>query len=42
MSWDAKIANAAVMADRCMSLGAVILKPASRPPVGFTPSKEKP
>ena len=42
MTWDPNIANDAAMADHCMKLGAVILKPASKPPAGFAPPKPPP
>jgi hypothetical protein len=38
--WDQEISNAGAMAEQCMKLGAVILKPASKPPVGFSAPKE--
>jgi hypothetical protein len=34
--WDQRLSNDGAMADQCMKLGAVILKPASKPPVGFS------
>lgn len=41
--WDAKIYNDGQMAEKCMSLGAVILKPASKQPAGFRlPEGSKP
>lgn len=46
--WDKNIWNAGQMAEKCMAMGAVILKPKSKPPVGFSdrpdtgPPKQQP
>lgn len=37
--WDTNVANAAIMAEHCMKLGAVILGPKDKPTVGFAPPK---
>lgn len=35
--WDKNMANAASAIDHAMKMGAVILQPASKPKVGFSP-----
>lgn len=39
MAWDEKIATDAVVAEQCMKLGAVLLKPKDKPAAGFAPPK---
>lgn len=36
--WDQAMANAATVADQCIKLGGVVLKP-PKPPVGVQPPK---
>lgn len=43
--WDPRMSAAAAAVDHCMKLGGVILKPASKPTVGFSkpePPREPP